>query len=95
MWLLHTETLGLEEFVESNTPPYAILSHTWINEEISFVEMQDADEIIRNKSGFKKILKFCSPAKARGFTYGWVDTCCIDKRSSAELSEAINSMYRY
>jgi len=39
MWLLHTETLGLKEFVESNTPPYAILSHIWVNEEISFVEM--------------------------------------------------------
>ncbi len=39
MWLLHTETGVLEEFVESNTPPYAILSHTWMNEEITFVEM--------------------------------------------------------
>ena len=25
----------------------------------------------------------------------WIDTCCIDKRSSAEMSEAINSMYRW
>jgi hypothetical protein len=25
----------------------------------------------------------------------WIDTCCIDKRSSAELSEAIDSMYRW
>ena len=23
----------------------------------------------------------------------WIDTCCIDKKSSADLSEAINSMY--
>jgi Heterokaryon incompatibility protein (HET) len=95
MWLLHTETGDLEEFFESNAPPYAILSHTWMNEEITFVEMQNADENIRNKAGFKKIVKFCNLAKSHGYTYGWVDTCCIDKRSSAELSEAINSMYRY
>jgi hypothetical protein len=25
----------------------------------------------------------------------WLDSCCIDKTSSAELSEAINSMYRW
>jgi len=24
-----------------------------------------------------------------------IDTCCIDKKSSAELSEAINSMYKW
>ena len=28
-----------------------------------------------------------------GWDWIWIDTCCIDKRSSAELSEAINSMY--
>jgi hypothetical protein len=27
--------------------------------------------------------------------WAWVDTCCIDKKSSAELSEAINSMYAW
>lgn len=31
----------------------------------------------------------------RGFAYVWVDTCCIDKKSSAELNEAINSMYKW
>jgi hypothetical protein len=95
MWLLHTETGVLEEFVESNTPPYAILSHTWMNEEITFVGMQNWDDKIRSKAGFKKIRKFCTLARSHGFLYGWADTCCIDKRSSAELSEAINSMYRY
>jgi hypothetical protein len=27
--------------------------------------------------------------------YKWIDSCCIDKSSSAELSEAINSMYKW
>lgn len=95
MWLLHTETLHLEDFVESCAPSYAILSHTWGNDEISLVEMQGDHDAARWKSGFKKIKSFCLLAREHGFTHGWVDTCCIDKRSSAELSEAINSMYRY
>ncbi|XXG94512.1 hypothetical protein Hte_000769 [Hypoxylon texense] len=41
------------------------------------------------------MMNFCSTARKHGFTYAWMDTCCIDKRSSADLSEAINSMYRY
>ncbi|RTE82513.1 hypothetical protein BHE90_002953 [Fusarium euwallaceae] len=40
-------------------------------------------------------MQFCSVARMNGFEYVWVDTCCIDKTSSAELSEAINSMYRW
>jgi thermostable 8-oxoguanine DNA glycosylase len=95
MRLLNTISFELEEFFDSNTPRYAILSHTWGNEEISFFEMQNQDEAIRQKAGFKKILNFCSLAKRHGFIYGWADTCCTDKRNSAELSEAINSMYRY
>lgn len=95
MRLVNTVSLELEEFFDSYTPPYAILSHTWGSEEISFSEMQDPNEAIRGKSGFQKIVSFCALAKKRGFKYGWADSCCIDKRSSAELSEAINSMYRY
>ncbi|KAI0871149.1 hypothetical protein GGS24DRAFT_492441 [Hypoxylon argillaceum] len=30
-----------------------------------------------------------------GYSYVWIDTCCIDKSSSAELTEAINSMYAW
>jgi len=95
MRLLNTVAFELEEFFDSNTPRYAILSHTWGNEEISFLEMQNRDEAIRHKAGFQKIVDFCALAKGHGFFYGWADTCCIDKRNSAELSEAINSMYRY
>ena len=34
-------------------------------------------------------------AESHGYKWVWIDTCCIDKTSSAELSEAINSMFRY
>ena len=37
----------------------------------------------------------CNQAKRDGYKYAWVDTCCIEKNSSAELQEAINSMYRW
>ena len=42
-----------------------------------------------------KIRSFLEQAEARGFAWAWADTCCIDKTSSAELTEAINSMFRY
>ncbi|KAJ1322991.1 HET domain-containing protein [Microdochium nivale] len=45
--------------------------------------------------GHAKIAACCRQAKAEGFDYVWIDTCCIDKRSSAELSEAINTMFRW
>lgn len=96
MWLHDTSSLELCEFL-SAPPPYAILSHTWADEEISFQELTDAtlqDEANR-KAGYRKIKRFCTQARLDGLKYAWVDTSCIDKRSSAELSEAINSMYRW
>ena len=42
-----------------------------------------------------KIRHACNRARADGLTFIWIDTCCIDKSSSAELSEAINSMYAW
>lgn len=49
----------------------------------------------KSMPGYTKITQFCRLAAAEGWNYVWVDTCCIDKTSSAELSEAINSMYRW
>jgi ankyrin repeat protein len=93
MRLLNTENCELEEFGDNKIPLYAILSHTWGEHEITFqdVERGNADK----KTGYEKIRKTCSIAAAHGFKYVWIDTCCIDKASSAELSEAINSMYRW
>ncbi|RAR09006.1 ubiquitin-conjugating enzyme family protein [Stemphylium lycopersici] len=75
--------------------PYAILSHTWgsDHDEISFKDMET--DGYKNKKGFRK-LEFCrNQAVWDGLKYFWVDTCCIDKSSSAELMEAINSMYHW
>ncbi|KAH7114309.1 heterokaryon incompatibility protein-domain-containing protein [Dendryphion nanum] len=97
MWLLNTTTLHLKEFSGSTKPAYAILSHTWFESEVLFHEIHNdpVDEKIKARPGFSKIRRFCELAKSRGFDYGWVDSCCIDKRSSAELSEAIGSMFAW
>src|ERR1700736_2831968 len=93
MRLLNTTKRELEEFGGNEIPLYAILSHTWGESEITFqdIEGDDAEE----KVGYEKVRETCSRAAADGFDYVWIDTCCIDKTSSAELSEAINSMYRW
>jgi hypothetical protein len=83
---------------DDNPPPYAILSHTWIttpteSHEVTYNELVAG--IRKDKAGYEKI-RFCGEqAAADSLTYFWVDTCCIDKSTSNELSAAINSMFRW
>jgi hypothetical protein len=93
MKLINTSTLELHDFYLADIPPYAILSHTWSDGEVNFQEMSSKN--CSSKKGFAKIARTCQIALADGLEYAWVDTCCIDKSSSAELSEAINSMYQW
>ncbi|PLB36942.1 ankyrin repeat-containing domain protein [Aspergillus candidus] len=83
----------IHQFKDEDIPPYAILSHTWEDDEVTFQDMHSADVV--NKKGYQKIQDCCSVARAQGLDYVWIDTCCIDKTSSTELSESINSMYRW
>lgn len=94
MWLISTTEFRLESFIPPNIPEYVILSHTWGNEEVSFAEFSDLERA-GMKGGCAKIKMTCQLARDRGIQYAWVDTCCIDKSSSAELSESINSMYNW
>ena len=88
------------EFSDDEATEYAILSHRWTTQEVDYAEivklakmaMEERDEI-RQRDGYRKILQSCEQAQKDGYKWLWVNTCCIDKRSSAELSEAINSMY--
>jgi hypothetical protein len=74
-------------------PEYAILSHTWGSDEVTFEDIITGTA--KAKEGYKKI-EFCGEqARREGLRYFWVDTCCIDKTSNAELSEAINSMFNW
>ncbi|RGP62520.1 hypothetical protein FLONG3_10187 [Fusarium longipes] len=98
MRLVNTKTLQLET-LEEGSEKYAILSHTWGNDEVLFDDIQSPtrmDEIRKkNGPGYRKIAQSCERAQSRELNYIWIDTCCIDKSSSAELSEAINSMFRW
>ena len=93
MRLINTSTLELHEFIGRDIPQYAILSHTWEDGEFLFHHM--ASRASLHLPGFAKISKFCERAKSDSLDFAWIDTCCIDKSSSAELSEAINSMYEW
>jgi hypothetical protein len=172
MRLLNVSTREVEEFHGTDIPEYAILSHTWGSEEMTFHDMEaiaryrrsqqeppahmmprntdtpDAMKLMllstmlmafrgdraranrgpplpaltngyesdhsdssdtksqrgsmvpsvtlhpfEHKAGYAKISYACGQAEKDGFQYVWVDTCCIDKRSSAEVSEAVNSMF--
>ncbi|KAI4280416.1 MAG: hypothetical protein L6R35_005891 [Caloplaca aegaea] len=93
MRLINTSTLEFREFFDSEIPEYAILSHRWGSDEASY---QDCEKGIQHtRMGFAKIGGCCNLALKNKLGWAWVDTCCIDKRSSAELSEAINSMYKW
>jgi hypothetical protein len=95
MRLLNTTTMLLEpkEFFGDQIPRYAILSHQWKSEEVTFRDINEPRA--KRMKGYAKIKFTCDQARMDGYQYAWVDTCCIDKSSSAELSEAINSMYQW
>ncbi|KFY77505.1 hypothetical protein V499_03135 [Pseudogymnoascus sp. VKM F-103] len=93
MRLINTTTLGMEIFFDGHEPPYAVLSHRWQDGEVSLQEMQNGTAVER--PGYVKIVQACALAARDRLGYAWADTCCIDKTSSAELSVAINSMYRW
>ncbi|KAG7290109.1 hypothetical protein NEMBOFW57_000104 [Staphylotrichum longicolle] len=100
MRLINTSTLALQEFHNpTSTPAYAILSHTWSENpalEVTFQQfIAPPHTSLAENPGFAKITQTCLLAREKGLDWAWVDTCCIDKSSSAELTEAINSMWRW
>ena len=105
MYLLNTTTKRLSQFFDEQRPTYAILSHTWGDEEVTYQDLHDFHQTgsgreessspISSWAGWRKIEACCGQASKDGFKWVWIDTCCIDKSSSAELSEAINSMFAW
>jgi Heterokaryon incompatibility protein (HET) len=107
MRLLHTTESRFGEFFDSDIPKYAILSHRWEDHEVSYQELLEVIKpspihtLLGTTPGtlddpqFTKIQKCRDMAIKQNVQWVWIDTCCINKESSAELSEAINSMYRW
>jgi hypothetical protein len=103
MRLLYTTSEGMLEWTDDligdEIPRYAILSHTWGGQEATLKDLwnysniEEVDEKV--KEGYRKIFFCAQQAKRDNLDYFWVDTCCIDKTNNTELSEAINSMFRW
>ncbi|KAI6021289.1 heterokaryon incompatibility protein-domain-containing protein [Pisolithus marmoratus] len=98
---VESQTTIFEEVLDDSPPQYAILSHCWENE-VDYYEMTGLmrmDEHYRNeikqRAGYKKIIQSCKQAQLDKYRWIWIDTCCIDKHNNSELTEAINSMYRW
>ncbi|KAF5684015.1 beta transducin [Fusarium denticulatum] len=95
MRLINTHTLQLE-FYPGGSRRYAILSHVWGDDEVTFKDVASGDpEEALHLKRYSKLRESCRMARSFKLDYLWIDTCCIDKSSSAELSEAINSMFRW
>jgi len=95
MRLINTKTFKLKEVDNPQSQRYAILSHRWKEDsEMTFEDFQISSKRQANL-GFKKIKRVCDQAQDDKCEWAWVDTCCINKSSSAEVSEAINSMFNW
>lgn len=103
MRLINTTSFELKVFMPEHVPDYVILSHRWspdAGEEVTFNDfliapLLDEDNPARRKIGFEKVLGACKLARDDGYTWIWIDSCCMDKSSSSELQEAINSMWNF
>ncbi|GIZ38905.1 hypothetical protein CKM354_000230400 [Cercospora kikuchii] len=87
--------LSLGTYDEDKCPPYAILSHTWYadEDEVNYNDVIDGRG--KTKPGRDKIMFCGNQARKDDLKHFWVDSCCIDKSSSADLSESLNSMFRW
>lgn len=98
MRLLNVYTLEFCEFHGDHIPPYVVTSHRWTTDEASYKDVLKRKN--QDSKGYNKILNFCSfarpackDANGQPIQWIWIDTCCINQNSSAEVSESINSMW--
>ena len=86
-----------DDLPDQDIPDDVVLSHTWgaAGQELTMRDFQSGfSKQHMGKAGYVKI-RFCSDQAAlNSCEYVWIDTCCIDKTNSVELTEAINSMFR-
>ena len=105
MNLLRTDTYEVVR-APCPTPRYAILSHRWEAEEITFDIIRTIKPSALRKPSFPsipanlrasaaKIRGACTVAQQQGYSYIWIDTCCIDKTKSEELRYALNMMFKW
>jgi hypothetical protein len=95
MRLLNVHSLKFAEFSDKKRPAYAIASHRWEEHEATFADVRDTQNT--PSLGYQKIRNFAEYVKnhVSGVDWLWIDTCCINKDSAAELSKAINLMFEW
>lgn len=95
MRLLNVESFELVEFLRDDEPQYAIASHRWGDREATFLEVRNG--VNTHTTGYQKVVNFAEYVKTKvpSVKWLWIDTCCINKESAAELSEAINLMFEW
>ena len=93
---ISSQTARMREVV-STYFQYVTLSHRWGTSEplLRDVKAQVIYDLDPNLNGVPKLQSFCLAILRHGYIWAWSDTCCIDKESSAELQEAISSMYSW
>lgn len=99
MRLINTKTFKLETVKDYKSTEYAILSHTWGDQELTFADKRLQEDTHSVKSipmkGYYKVMATNDRAQKRNYPYIWVDTCCINKADAVENATDINSMYEY
>lgn len=93
-WFTTSYYFSLIECNSRDPPQYAILSHRWGPDEVTYQDVKNGT-LKTNSDGYRK-LHFCAEQAAQdGLLYFWIDTACIDRANNTELSEAINLMFRW
>lgn len=90
MLLLDTTNLQLCEF-RGNPPPYATFSATWNGEDVWHEDLQNP-QVATQKPGLHTLQRACTECQSRELKWLWTDAVCIDRRSSAAISESLNSL---
>jgi hypothetical protein len=95
MRLIHTEKREVHDFLDAlSIPRYVALSYSWAADEVGRGDLRDTS-LASEKLSLQKLKEFCREAGNLSFEWLWVDTVCVDRSSTAELSEAINSMFKW
>ena len=95
MRLLNVDRLEFGEFPR-DVPPYVVASHRWKTGTEATI-----DDIRKNghadKDGYRKVEGFARYVRenTRHVEWLWIDTCCVNQDSSQEVTEAVNSMFRW
>ncbi|KAF8554885.1 hypothetical protein OG21DRAFT_1508408 [Imleria badia] len=76
---------------------WVMFSHTWEGKEPTFKDVNLVDSVweLDESPLNEKLRQFCTTAREDGHRWAWSDTCCIDKDTSAILSQSLISMYTW